>query len=272
MAKFFINKTKIITLSMFFIFLFTQTTIFAANTTNENTADINIIATDNEIKVSEKWKLVLDDNSFKRNINVNINEIHSVIAQLIYPTSIGLDSSLKEVNNGTDIQITLPKLKSKEIIVTLEYSLNTNKSILKSLENNEEYNLLYPGTGANVKTARIDINVESEILGVDTRKKSYTDNTEIQPKATQEEKKTTTKSNVVNNDEKIVSKNKSTKSIFSTIKSILFDLFILIVCTLVIALTAFLSFVGYNKYIDRRKRKFNKRKKNYKKRIKRRFR
>lgn len=272
----FINNTKLAVLTLLFITLFIKPVTYAASRTNENTADINITVTDNEIKVHEKWKVIIEQDNFKRNLNVDSGDLHSVVAQLIYPTVENMDYTTKAENKGTAIDIKTPDLKGKEIVLTLEYSLNNSKDIFKSLENNEEYNLLYPNTENNVKPAKIDINLKSNVMELDDRENTYTGSIKTQGKVKNSDKsdtsivtnkKTKNKSETTKTTEKKVNK----KSIFDTVKSVLLDIFVLIGCTLLISLIALLAFLAYRRYVNGSKRKFNKRNRNVKKNKKRKF-
>lgn len=272
MSNKFIKNIKMILLTLLTLTIFTKPVVFAANSINENTSDINISITNSEIKVSERWKIILEQDTFKRNINISEENIHSITAQLIYPTSENIAHTINSSNNGVSINLNMPNLKGREVLFTLEYTLNNSKAILKYFEKEKEVDLLYPSIETNEKPARLDIHLKSNIDEIQDREKNISNNIAIQDKKSGEGNNTDDTNKKIKNDsaKKITQSNnekntknsteiKKTKSIFNIIKSVVLDLVVLIGCTLLVSVIALFAYLIFKKFIYKNKRKFNKR-------------
>lgn len=244
----YLKKLQII-LSLFLVLaVYHISTPVFAYSGNQNTGDISIQVDANYLKVDEKFKVVLNDDNIRRDLNIKSSELNNVSAHLIFPTRENLSYTIDSNGNNTSINIPIQHGKSKEVVVLLSYSIEKTDKLTKSLENKEEIDLIYPST--NTSLARLNVDLKSNVSGIE----SYTDHTVTSSDNTTENNNSTNKT-----QDKPNKTSKGTSGIWKfiiTVKNFVVDIIILVLSCIAIVIIAIAGYIAYHRYRRYKKKKF----------------
>lgn len=168
-----INFKKIISIFFIVLLVSNSSTFSFANNVSQNTVDLEALVNDQVTQVSEKWKIVLNKESFERSLNVNSEYLQSISAKQIYPSIENLDYKLILGKSDCILNISIPNKKEHEVVVEIKYEILNNDKFLEELANDKSLFFYQTDDSLENKPARASIKINSKVNTVKSSDKTY---------------------------------------------------------------------------------------------------